>query len=75
MSLGWCEAGREARHQPAGYRGVDESVAARRDTDGGDEFLGRQALEQETAGSRGERPVNVLIGVECGEHQDAGAVG
>src|SRR4030088_2811118 len=75
--LYWCVARRDTVGEPgdeaAGHRGVDERVAPRGNPDRGDEFLWRQALEQKAARSGGEGTVDVLVGIECGQHQDPGA--
>ena len=64
----------ELLDQPAGDRGREQRVAARHDADAVGELLGRDVLEQEAAGARAQRVVDVLVEVEGREHQDLRAV-
>jgi hypothetical protein len=57
--------------QAAGDRRRQQRVAARDDPDAGRELLRRHVLEQEPAGARAQRLVDVLVEVERGEHEHA----
>ena len=51
--------------------GREQRLAAGDDADARGELLGRDVLEQEAAGARAQRLVDVLVEVEGGEHQHA----
>ena len=61
---------REALHQPAGDRRLDQRVAAGRGPHRGDQPGGGRVLEQEAARPRLDRAVDVLVEVEGGQHDD-----
>ena len=60
----------EPLDQPAGDRGGEQRVAVADHPDGGDQVLGRDVLEQEAAGPRGQRRVDILVQVERGQDDD-----
>ena len=58
----------ELLDQAARDRGRQQRLAARHDADALGELLGRDVLEQEAAGARAQRLVDVLVEVEGGQH-------
>ena len=60
---------RELLDEALGDAGSDQRVAARDDTNSGDEVLGRRVLQQESACARAERVVDVRIEIEGRQHQ------
>ena len=63
----------ELGDQPPGDGRGQQRVARGDDADAGGQLLGRDVLEQEAAGARPQRLVDVLVEVEGREHEDADA--
>jgi hypothetical protein len=76
--MGWtAAAARELAAKLASSRAVTPGsirVAVKRHTDGLDQLLGCGALEEKPPGACLERSVNILIGVEGGDHYDGDRV-
>src|SRR5262245_14771743 len=63
----------EFADQPAGHGRGEQRVTGRDDPDRLEQPLGGDVLEQESTGTRPQRLVDVLVEIECGEHQHARA--
>src|SRR5215211_7204902 len=60
---------RELADQPPGDGGSQQRLPRRDDADRVEQALRRGVLEQEAAGARAERVIDVLVEIEGGEHQ------
>jgi hypothetical protein len=72
--FGRIAAGGELGDQAACDPRRDQRVAGGDDLDRVQQFAWTGVLEQEAAGARSQRAVDVLVGVERGEHEDACAL-
>jgi hypothetical protein len=61
----------ERLDDPASDRRIEQRLAGGNDPDRTDELLGRRGLEEEAAGSRSERVVDIRVDIERGQHHDS----
>jgi hypothetical protein len=57
-------------NESSGHRRGQKGVAGVHDSNGAGQFVGGHVLEQEAAGPGGQGVVDVLVEVECGQHDD-----
>src|ERR1700730_16793559 len=62
-----------ALDQPTGDRWGEQRVAGRHQSDGRDQLLGRDVLEEEAAGTDAQGGVNILVEIEGRQHDDSTA--
>jgi hypothetical protein len=77
--MGWTataapELAEKLARSPRRDPGIDQSVAIKRHADSLDQLLWCGALEKKPPGTYLERSVNILIGVEGGDHHDGDRV-